>query len=414
MPEVIIDAAGRRALGPVLETARRELRDLDDRDVPHRLRRVAASSARSLPPPLERTLVAVLVDDEAFRARVRERWIADGSDDPLGSSFLEAPGVAIGRLGEISGEALIREGESTIARLEEEQAVLRSELEEAKRRTVRARADADDELARVKAADKAARRGLVRAAREARAAEARMKADAQAARAETMALRSRVAELEAQADRRRARQGAGSGTAGAEAGPATPPAAGASIGGSPPADSLELAIWLDGAERSARPYRDPVVVPPPPTGTAPIGLPPGVAPDRAEAVDAIVRMGLTEVILDGYNIGGIIAPEDFMVRSGRDRVVAIATPLARRSKAAITVVFDAVGVEGRDASTAPLGVSVRFSKDRSADDLIVDMVASRSGNTAVVTNDRDLRERSAEVGAVVVWSDALVEWAGKT
>jgi hypothetical protein len=240
-----------------------------------------------------------------------------------------------------------------------------------------------------------------------------MRAEAQAARAETMALHGRIAELEAQAERRRARSAAGSGTAGAAGSPATPPTAGASMGGSPPADSLELAIWLDGVERSVRPYRDPVVVPSTPMGSAPIGLPPGVAPDRAAAVDAILRMDLTEIILDGYNIGGIIAPEDFMVRSGRDRVVAIATPLARLSKAAITVVFDAVGVEGRDASTASLGVSVRFSKDRTADDLIVDMAASRSGNIAVVTNDRDLRERSAEVGAVVVWSDALVEWAGK-
>ena len=43
-----------------------------------------------------------------------------------------------------------------------------------------------------------------------------------------------------------------------------------------------------------------------------------------------------------------------------------------------------------------------YTKGEERYDLIVDMAASRSGNIAVVTNDRDLRERSAEVGAVDV------------
>jgi hypothetical protein len=414
---VRIDAAGRRALRSVLETARRELRELDDREVPHRLRKVAASSSRSLPPPLERTLVEVLVDDDAFRGRVRERWTADGADDRLGTAFLEEPEVAIEQLGKVSDVAEHKERESRIARLERDVSSLRAELEEAKRRTAQARADSDDELARLRAADKAARRGLEVAVREARAAEAEARAEARSRSDEIESLRARITELEAQIDRRdereRRRGDQGAARQGRDLVPA-PPSSGLGVpGGSPPADSLGLAIWLDGVERSARPYRDPALVSPERAGVDAIGLPPGVAPDRGEAVDAIIRMDLTDIILDGYNIGGIIAPGDFAGRSGRDRVVALATPLARLARAAVTVVFDAVVVDGRESADAPLGVTVRFSKDRSADDLIVVMAADGAGGVAVVTNDRDLRERAAAVGAVVVWSDALVEWGAK-
>ena len=86
-----MDVEGRKALRPAVATARAVLRDMDSDAVPQRLRKVAASSARNLPPPLERSVFDLLTDDEDFRSSVRERWTDDGGSDRLVTAFLEDP-----------------------------------------------------------------------------------------------------------------------------------------------------------------------------------------------------------------------------------------------------------------------------------------------------------------------------------
>ena len=116
------------------------------------------------------------------------------------------------------------------------------------------------------------------------------------------------------------------------------------------------------------------------------------------------------MLIDGYNVGGRIGFEGFSEREGRERVVTLGRMLARAG-CPVTVVFDARDVEGRERFEATGGVTVRFSSGQTADDFIVAEAHHRGGAIAVITNDRELRERSAAEGAVVVWSDALIAWA---
>ena len=64
---VMSDERPLRLLFDALEAGRAALRDRDERDVPAKLRSVAASSSRSLPPPLSKRLLTELDSDEALR-----------------------------------------------------------------------------------------------------------------------------------------------------------------------------------------------------------------------------------------------------------------------------------------------------------------------------------------------------------
>lgn len=101
----------------------------------------------------------------------------------------------------------------------------------------------------------------------------------------------------------------------------------------------------------------------------------------------------------------------FSTRAGREAALAIAGRLVRMTDARVLVVFDAPGVPGRDVYTSDFGAEVRFSREGSADDTIVEEAASQPKGTVVITNDRDVRERASTVGAFAIWSDALIAWA---
>ena len=395
----MVDLAHRKRLRRVIEMARRELADLEPEQLPHRLRKVAASSAKVLPPPLENATVDVLVTDADFRGRVRDRWEEVGPDDPLGSSFLADPEGTLASMDEEGGAG--RDLGHEIAELQRELAAARESLAEAKRRVADVREAAAADLANAKAADRASRAGL-----EAGAASARREADEQRAAAseresESAALRSEVTELRSVIARFRTREQRRSEASERDAsGPSK---------WSPPPVPADLATWLDAAERSMRPYRDRSVRHLDRQEEPELRLPKGVAPDHAEAVDAVIGLEPRIIIVDGYNVGGAIGG-DFASRSGRDRVLVLANSLARASLAEIHVVFDAVGREGRGTISADLGVTVAFATEVSADDRIVHIVSERAGSV-VITNDRELRERCASLGALTIWADALVSWA---
>jgi hypothetical protein len=396
---VVVDLVHRKRLRPVIEVARRELADLEPDQVPHRLRKVAASSARVLPPPLEKTMMEVLVADADFRDRVRDRWEGTGQGDAIGSAFLADPEATLSSM-DVEGEP-DRDLGKEIEALERELASARDAMAEAKRRIAELRHKATTDLANARASDKASRAGL-----EAAAATARREADEQRATAserqiEAVALRSEVSELRSVIERFHAKEQRRSEVA--------ERAMSGSSRWSPPPSPSDLAAWLDAAERSMRPYRDRSLRHPDQQEDPELRLPKGVAPDHAKAIDAIIDLEPRIIIIDGYNVGGAIG-RDFASRSGRDRVLVLANSLARASTAQIHVVFDAVGREGRGTISADLGVSVSFATDVSADDRIVDIVAERPGSV-VITNDRELRERCGSLGALTVWADALVSWA---
>lgn len=87
-----------------------------------------------------------------------------------------------------------------------------------------------------------------------------------------------------------------------------------------------------------------------------------------------------------------------------------ARPYLLPTRGRLTVVFDG-GHGAGDESLQP--VTVRFSKDRSADDLIVTLAAGSKVPVTVVTSDRELQARVKEhaKGAKVLPSSALFDEA---
>ena len=131
-----MDVEGRKALRPAVTTARAVLRDMDSDAVPQRLRKVAASSARNLPPPLERSVFDVLTDDEDFRSSVRERWTDDGGSDRLVTAFLEDPPSVDDELAALASTRRSAETAAEVADLRDRLGVAEAELGEAKARLV--------------------------------------------------------------------------------------------------------------------------------------------------------------------------------------------------------------------------------------------------------------------------------------
>jgi hypothetical protein len=402
---VTLGRDARRLLRSVIAAAREELADRDSDDVPVRLRKVAASSARSLPPPLEKALVDSLVADEAFRTAVTGRWSAVGEGDAVSELFLADPERAAPILEAMAAGSLLETERSRVGELTERVQDLERKLAEAKARTGAARDKARADIAALKAANRAARSSST----EGETAARRMAKSAVTEQRHTEAERDRllgeVRELQRTVERlteraRRRADGAPSSVDRARHGALTNP-------GTEPA---AIARHLDALERAVRPYRRAVDATMATDPEDPFMLPGGIAPDSAQAVDAVLAAPVDVIVLDGYNVAGVLGVEQFATSEGRAIVGTIATALARSSTAKVMVIFDAVGIVGRQAVRTDLGIEVIFAQDRSADEEIVDLVRNARGRWVVVTNDRELRDRCAHHGAVVLWSDAVASW----
>jgi hypothetical protein len=400
-PPMTWSASERASLRSVIDVARRELRDRDPDDVPAKLRKVAASSARTLPPPLEKALVDFMIADDAFRSAVAERWVAAEMDDPIGTLFLDQPD----RAREAASAAASADAERSRDAAAREEArrieVLEAKLDEARTRISELRKEHAAELGDQRAADRSARRQLIDRALDAE----RMLEASERRRSALVAERDDLlAGIEVLEQRLRDAQRRAS--AGREQGRAS-----AARSSFVPADPVDMARHLDRIERLARPYRHADGGSEPYRRTPELALPAGLAPDIPEAMDAVADLAVDLVIVDGYNVAGLLLDEGFHRRAGRERVASIANEIWRRTGARVLVVYDAVGVEGRSAVHSDLGVDVVFSQGRSADDEIVATVAELDARIVVITNDRELRERCAPHGALTVWSDSLLAWS---
>lgn len=126
-------------------------------------------------------------------------------------------------------------------------------------------------------------------------------------------------------------------------------------------------------------------------------------------MDQLIRLPRTHLIVDGYNVTKstwIQAPLD----KQRDLLLAGLGPLAARSGAEITVVFDAAEVSERPFVRVPRGVRVLFSPlGTIADDVIRELVgAEPTGRPLlVVTSDRAVVRDVVASGARVVGSAGL-------
>ena len=110
--------------------------------------------------------------------------------------------------------------------------------------------------------------------------------------------------------------------------------------------------------------------------------------DDPAMLDQLVQLPRTHLIVDGYNVTKNAWPE-LSLEKQRDLLLSGLGPLAARSGAEITVVFDAADTRDRPLVKAPRGLRVLFSPvGVIADDVIRDLVACRAARAAAARGDQ--------------------------
>ncbi len=393
------------ALEPALRAARRVLADMEDDEIPAQLRKVAQSSARSLPPPLQRSLVAHIDTDDAFRSKVTAE-AGDGLTDAA-TTFLErGTGWWASVVDDVAARTASHASDE-VAQARQEVSRLERFVAEAKARAEAARAEADEE--RRTAKDRVAEaRERVRELATAGKAASSEESDRLDALEEALAGRSKEeAELRGVIDAlrqrirrlRKSRPSEQSGRA-----------------GSLPTDPVARARALDHqhevATRGVRAAAEPRQAEP----VAAFALPAGVRPDGEDALEWLLAAPRATVIVDGYNLLFRLAGDRPPSGQARTRLESALRNLHRRSASrhAVIVVYDSTLGGDRSPTTAG-GLEVRFAaRDRLADEEITALAAGMSGPVVVVSSDREVREGAAHPGVVALWSEALVPMVSGT
>ena len=182
-----------------------------------------------------------------------------------------------------------------------------------------------------------------------------------------------------------------------------------------PREPAEIARWLDRASATLTPYRDAgadAAGIPRRAGPGRSLVPAGVAPDSAEAVDALSGVDGVTVLIDGHNLLGVLDASTMATGRARRALITGLGKLARHlGDSVIEVVFDSDLEGGRASTVSQTGIVVRFAQgDLIADDLIVERAGTLREAAAVVSDDREVRDRCSRYGATVLWSRALADW----
>jgi hypothetical protein len=408
-----MDFKPEQLLGDAIEAARHALRDLDSDQVPASLRRIAGYAGGTLPPPFARSLVSELAVNEFLRSKALDAWAGERpptrADSLASYRFLErgagwsmdvataafgqgARAAAMGdRALEVERDAFEAEAASLRERLKtmrkdhrrlegELKRVTQMRREPAKEERIaeRRRTDELEEASRLHASAltelearlTSARRELD-AAREQALLDRRLRADAESAHRAAVAPESPTMDPDALAER-------------LDVIAALAAAAG-------PSSALDDGRSEVGALDSLQ-------------------FPAKIRPDTSEAIEWLVDAGNSIVLIDGYNVGFLLAERLDGARA-RMLVAEVAGRLAATAKQAeIVVVFDSEIASNGGTSQRTGRVEVFYPDHRSADDEIVER-SGRRPRTVVITNDRDVRHRAEAVGAIALWSDALAEWS---
>ena len=391
-----------RLLGPAIVAARKALRDLEEDQLPASLRPVAASAARSLPPPLANALIRDLDRYEWLRQKAVDQWpeIAEASEaDAPSAAFLLRPDGwertmdaasnsmseqdMIDRIDQLTGQ--IRDLQYQLGVEKERVAKARAEKVDSERR---ARRESSEIAARVQEATKAER--VSRLAVESRLKE--LQRALSAAQADLAEADGKVAFLKDELLRARRAAASPASTAPPDIWTSRNPAA--------------LASMLDQIAAAAAVQAVPDTLE---VGDAPSGLslPSGVRPDDAAAVEWL--LGQPEpflMIVDGYNLA-----HEWTPRLARDDLNHRLARLRRLANAPVrlVVVYDSSLTGGGQSGPGPGGIDVRFTDEGTiADREIMERAASTEGNVVVVSSDREVREGSPD--ALCLWSQAVREW----
>lgn len=380
-------------LEPAIEAARKALRRLDEEDIPAPLQKVAASSARSLPPPMAQRLLEALDGDGWLRSKAIAE-LAD-SDDSLARAFLEGREgweleaarirleAAVDRLTQERDQALARATaiEERHDRIQARERGLVASLEQVRRSVGEAR---KDERERVKARlDK-------------------LRSELLGAQAEITTLGDRIRKLESELEEGRGRIAALETRLRNRSGPPVDEPGVITRGKGAPVESARMldqtAASLVQAVHLALPGMNE------PSG---FELPPGVRPDDPSAVSAVASWsGPVTLIVDGYNLAKTI-DEKAALPDARLRVEEILRRLRRLAAGQLRVILVWDSSEGDD-DRSDGGIEIRFRP--SADDEIAALSASITGSVVVVSADREVRFRVEEAGATGLWSSALAGW----
>lgn len=391
-----------RLISDALSAAHRVLRDLDPSNVPVRLRKVAASSAKRLPVPLEAALI-LAIDEHA--------WLRDKTLEALPDSAGPASRLYLER--STGWEAELERLESDVAAVAEDRTVdaLNRQLEATISQRDQARAKARllqsslDKLQLQQRIALAARRSEDKPTVESdgqlskRVVELELEVRSLSTQVEELStqLEEREQRLErSRADLLKARRVVPS--------PAALDSAGVSI------DPIGLAQTLDRIAVTARPdarigEMERVVELASATGLV---LPLGVGPDSAAAFTYLLeRTEPTWVIVDGYNASFHVDAVGFATKVARSKVSAGLASLRNRAagRMRVTVVWDSA----EDSSDGPVegGIEHKFVPD--ADEEVRRLSREGTGDVVVISTDREVHAGVA-AGTLVLWSEAFASW----
>lgn len=379
-------------LRPAAERLRRVLQRIDSDDVPPTLRPLADTSARRLPPPLLRRALMELDDSEWLRAEIlADGELEQGTAEEL---FVVRPDDWEFELERLVAESEDQRREDVRSHAERELAealsritLLEEQLRAGDREVASAERRARDRLrAEVESAERGRRRAEVQA-REAAQESSRLASRVERLEAELRSARERIETLRALLEKERRA--------------ATPEPARQPRGWFPD-EPLAMADELDRIFAAVRLEVETDVMGDDAPPAAPVELPPGIRPDRGEAVAWLMRHPLRWMI-DGYNVAFQVADEPDAVT--RSRIVSSAGRLAALAApgSMVVVVFDS----SVDSSSLPADRRVRVVYAPSADEWIIEHAGA---NTAVVSSDRRVRESAQDAGAHGLWAEAFAGW----
>ena len=394
-----------------IDAARAVLRELEPDETPSNLRRVAASSARRLPPPLARTLVDELVGEDWLRAKVTaasDAWDLESSDRDLRASSLLVlqPEGWEEMFAEVVSDLTDREAAKELTALRRRLTTLESDLASARAKVKQAARALDQErsaAARRLAETRAAAGAQRRPDREV----AEVRAALEASLAESNRLREDLRDADGRIDRLKADLLKARRSRAVSDQPDS-----RSWGGS---DPLELARQLDALTAAVLPEAatlDRSLS----QGELTRGgadhrfeLPAGLAPDSPAAVDWLAsRESATTLIVDGYNVTWLLDPGTFATPASRTELL---RRLARLKRAAVGPMRILVVFDSQHGTVEPShGDPVEVTFARSADDEVRRIAAETAGDVVVISTDREVREGSEGRGVLVLWSEALVGW----
>lgn len=409
--EYCLLVAGRslELLAGVVHRTRAVLLDLDPRDVPGSLRKVAAQTGKRLPPPMARRVIEELDRNEWLRERVTESLGAEAPDDEEGqaaSLYLRRPEGWEAALAELGASAAIEAEQHEREEQAQRIAALEAELDATRGRAKRAQREIEMTKAE-------AEKRVTAARTSAKAGRSHEHQQMEQLRRENLHLHARVADLEDELENTKQRLGQIRAELLKErrvdrpADQPPPPNVWSEL------DALGAARLLDEVSAALAPAGEFVDVPLPMESPA-LELPVGVAPDRREAIEWLMTSSVGFVlVVDGYNVTFQVSPDRFSAGEQRQRLNSDLARFRRLagSRPQVIVVYDSDQTGGITTDSAPGGIEVRFtSAGHSADDEVLMLATQLGGSAVVVSSDRRVREGAERVGALGLWSQALVEW----